>query len=247
MQGIRQRVFSLAQTVLLPPCRLNPHFSRFIQISYSPDRGMLILGEPEREPRLCESTHRYLVLIASPDSDEARSRESRTRDAGSICIQSTTQKRFLEGKYENDGVVIDAKGISSPLRLTDIIVGGERPQSHIVSFSVNTTRKDTNQDTIGSLQVMTDQNLSDLKRQYESFCVRETLFLVASASGGSNNPPFVPRGMTPMAWGTQQNVWFSHGLDGSLIVKLGKYTAAAVGVLPFYTETIGWARFNRIH
>lgn len=152
----------------------------------------------------------------------------------------------LNGAYGNEGVLVDAHGISTTIRLTDLVDAGDAFKSYKVTFLVGTKRKDPNQDTIGSLHAISDAPSHEIERRFESFCIKGVLFFVASITGGSSTVPFPPSAISPMAWGTQQNVWFSHGADGSLIAKVGKYTAAAAGVLPLYTETIGWARFNRI-
>jgi hypothetical protein len=83
----------------------------------------------------------------------------------------------LNGSYENEGVVVDASGASSTLRMTDLLFGGESSSSRMVGFLVSTTRKDPNGDTIGSLQVTTNESLRGTMPRYESFCIKGVLFL----------------------------------------------------------------------
>lgn len=143
----------------------------------------------------------------------------------------------IEGDYENDGAFVAADGLHSPLALIDLLSLRNTASVEVVHLAVSTSRTDPNRDTIGSLQVMTDGD-QNTTRRYDSFCIRNILFFVASAGGGV---------IRPVVWGNQQNVWLGRGADASLIVKIGKYTAGAVGFVPFYSETVGWARFvNRV-
>lgn len=144
-----------------------------------------------------------------------------------------TECKDLEGDYENGGVFVDTDGVRSPLALIDLLSLGNTPRAEVIHLAVTTSRKDPNQDTIGSLQVITNGD-QDTARRYDSFCIRNILFFVASAGGVV---------IRPVVWGNQQNVWLGRGADASLIAKIGKYTAGAVGFVPFYSETVGWARF----
>lgn len=139
----------------------------------------------------------------------------------------------IEGDYENGGVFVAADGSHSPLALIDLLSLRNTPGAELVHLTVSTSRKDPNQDTIGSLQVIADGDQGKMRR-YDSFCISNILFFVASAGGGV---------IRPLVWGNQQNVWFGRGADASLIAKIGKYTTGAVGFVPFYSETVGWARF----
>ncbi|NJD33870.1 MAG: hypothetical protein FIA96_03380 [Betaproteobacteria bacterium] len=139
----------------------------------------------------------------------------------------------IEGGYEGDGVFIDADGVQNQLSIIDLFSLRKNNRVGVVHLAVTTSRKDPNEDTIGSLQVIADGD-KDNARRYDSFCIRNILFFVASAGGGV---------IRPVVWGNQQNVWLGRGFDGSLIAKIGKYTAGAVGFVPFYSEMVGWARF----
>lgn len=141
----------------------------------------------------------------------------------------------IEGDYENTGVFIDPDGARNQLSLIDLLSLRSIPRVEVVHLAVATSRKDPNQDTIGSLQVIADGD-QDHTRHYDSFCIGNILFFVASAGGGV---------IKPVIWGKQQNVWLGRGFDGSLIAKIGSYTAGAVGFVPFYSETVGWARFSK--
>jgi hypothetical protein len=144
-----------------------------------------------------------------------------------------TECKDLEGDYENGGVFVDADGVRSPLALIDLLSLRNTRRAEVVHLAVTTSRKDPNQDTIGSLQVIADGD-HDITRRYDSFCIRNILFFVASAGGVV---------IRPVVWGDQQNVWLGRGADSSLIAKIGKYTVGAVGFVPIYSETVGWARF----
>jgi hypothetical protein len=144
-----------------------------------------------------------------------------------------TECKDIEGDYENGGVFVDADGLRSPLALVDLLSLRNTAKVERVHLAVSSSRIDPNQDTIGFLQVTADGDQGRTRR-YDSFCIRNILFFVASAGGGVINP---------VVWGSQQNVWFGHGADASLIAKIGKYTTGAVGFVPFYSETVGWARF----
>lgn len=141
----------------------------------------------------------------------------------------------LEGDYENGGVFVNADGVENQLSIIDLFSLRNTPRAEVVHIAVTTFRKDPNQDTIGSLHVIVDGD-QDNARRYDSFCIRNILFFVAYAGGG-----VIP----PVVWGNQQNVWIGRGADASLIAKIGKYTAGAVGFVPYYSETVAWARFKR--
>lgn len=141
----------------------------------------------------------------------------------------------LEGEYENGGVFIDADGVQNQLSLSDLFALRNTAMAEVVHLAVTTVRKDPNQDTIGALQVFSDGGEENTRR-YDSFCIRNILFFVASAGGGV---------IRPVIWGNQQNVWLGRGADASLIAKIGKYTVGALGFIPFYSETVAWARFKK--
>lgn len=144
-----------------------------------------------------------------------------------------TECKDIEGDYENGGVFVAADGLRSPLALIDLLSLRNSPGAEFVHLAVSTSRKDSNQDTIGFLQVIADGDQGRTRR-YDSFCIRDILFFVAFTGGGV---------ISPVILGNQQNVWFGRGADASLIAKIGKYTTGAVGFVPFYSETVGWARF----
>lgn len=157
-----------------------------------------------------------------------------------------SQCKDLDGFYENHGHAVDAQGNIFRLRLSDILEDANASAAKTVSFSVSTKRIDRAGDTFSSLYIKTDQSSKGIARTFESFCIKEVLFFVASIEGGATTLPFASRIAGSTAWGTQLNVWLNHGADGLLIIKIGKYTAAATGVIPYYSETIFWARFQKI-
>lgn len=141
----------------------------------------------------------------------------------------------VEGDYEIGGVLIDSDGVQNQLSLIDLFALHNTPGAEVVHLAVATSRKDPNQDTIGSLEVIADGDPKNTRR-FDSFCIRNILFFLASAGGGV---------ISPVVWGNQQNVWIGRGADASLIAKIGKYTAGAVGFIPFFSETVAWARFKK--
>lgn len=87
-----------------------------------------------------------------------------------------TECKDLEGDYENDGVFIDSDGVQNQLSLIDLFSPSNTPRVGVVHLVVITSRKDPNQDTIGSLQVIADGD-QDNTRRYDSFLYSQHPFL----------------------------------------------------------------------
>lgn len=157
--------------------------------------------------------------------------------------------KSLDGKYKNVGILVNAKGVDAPLRLTDLLFATDndgRP-SHgaqdaydavSISLSVSSKHVDTKHDTIASLDVTVVVSGRTLKRTRQSGCIGQVLEFAASSAGVTNILGF--------SGAQQQNVWLSFSEDGSLVAKIGNIRAGTLLVLvPYGQQSVAWARFEK--
>jgi hypothetical protein len=140
----------------------------------------------------------------------------------------------LDGTYANEGFYYDGKGALQSIMLTNIIQRKSHPKDKVVFLKIVPGKIDKNQDSFASLQI----TVEDDKTSIGCFCIKRTLFYVSGSSGGALPPAF--------GYGSQQNVWLTKANDGSLVAKIWDYSAGAVFIVPFYTQSYIWARFERI-
>jgi hypothetical protein len=157
--------------------------------------------------------------------------------------------KSLDGKYKNIGILVNAKGVDAPLRLTDLLfaTGNDGRPSHdaqdaydavSISLSVWSKHVDTKHDTIGSLGAIVDVSGRTLKRTLQSGCIGQVLVFAASSAGVTNILGFTGA--------QQQNVWLSFSQDGSLVAKIGNIRAGTLLVLvPYGQQSVAWARFEK--
>jgi len=128
----------------------------------------------------------------------------------------------------------DGKGALQSILLTNIIQRKSHSKDRVVYLKIVPGKTDKNKDSFASLQI----TIEDDKTSIGCFCIKRTIFYVSESSGGALPPTF--------GYGSQQNVWLTKANDGSLIAKIWEYSAGAVFILPFYTQSYIWARFERI-
>ncbi len=147
--------------------------------------------------------------------------------------------KVLDGIYANDGIATDTSGATHNIVLQNLLIGGSQTGAKALSLKVVTRRVDAHKDTFATLTIAVADDVSSESDETDCYCVKQRL-MCQIASGGGGGIPFLIMGAT------QIDIWLTKATDGSLLVKIWDTTVGLIVVVPYYSQSSGWARFKRI-
>lgn len=144
--------------------------------------------------------------------------------------------KAVEGRYRNQGEIVDVNGVSQAALLTTLL--DIRSDARVVSLKVHTRRVDQSGDAFITLAVVPDDNLANTHELETCFCIKQTLACPRIGETYWSLPNFG-------FGGQQSNLYFSLSKDQSLVGKLQNYHAEALLGLPSFGMKEPWIRFIR--
>ena len=145
----------------------------------------------------------------------------------------------LAGRYSNLGTAVNAEGETRAVHLTDILLEGTAsdPGSAWLEAVMKKPPK-SGAVTPARLLIGLEGSTSGGHEISDCFCIERALFCPGLNVSSFGGPGF---GLIS----GQQNVWFTAGADGTLLVKIKSHTTGLVLVVPVHSESVLWARFQQ--
>ncbi len=142
----------------------------------------------------------------------------------------------LDGIYANDGIITDTSGTTQNIVLHNLLIRRSLTEAKALSLKVVTRRVDANKDSFATLMIAVADGVSSESDETDCLCVKQRL-MCPMVGGGGGGIPFLAG---------QIDVWLTKATDGSLLVKIWDTTVGLIVVVPYYSQSSGWARFKRI-
>lgn len=147
-----------------------------------------------------------------------------------------TECKDLDGTYANVGSMTTGEGGVKTVSLSAIlstgisVTGGETVSIKVSTKSFAPFSKDVSKSTL---------LVNGVAIRNDGFCIDHCLnFPTYKINSGAIS------GLD--AGGSQQNIWLTRAVDGSLLIKVFEYSAGLIVIVPYYHQTHVWARFERI-
>lgn len=142
----------------------------------------------------------------------------------------------IAGTYANNGILAVAGGQKQGITLLSVL--NLSTPANNVTLNIFTRSMDRHGDSFSTLEVTSDLAGNGRFELADCYCIKETL-ACPMLSRSSWSAPYLGFG------GSQKNLYLSVAQDKSLIAKLQNYRIDMISLVPLFSNSEPWARFEK--